>query len=71
MGGIFRAAHEFRGRESHRLGTAHDMVSQQKIVRGAQADRPCPEPEFDAVLFGFHEKYRSGFEQYLIVTTAT
>ena len=51
MCGMFRAAHEFRGREGDRLGIAHNVVSQQTIVRGALADRACPEPEFDDVLF--------------------
>ena len=71
MGGIFRAAHDFRGRESHRLGTAHDMVSQQTIVRGAQADRACPEPETDAVLFRFHEEEPFGLAAVPGVATAT
>ena len=71
LGRIFRAAHEFRGREGHRLGTAHNMVSQQAIVRGAQANRPCSQPKFDTVLFRLHEEIPFGLAAVPSVATAT
>ena len=48
LGGIFRAAHEFRRNENHRLGGSHHVVAEEPVVGRAQADRSSTQEEFDA-----------------------